>query len=121
MKRHTQNLRVEVQRYKLEKDEIMRGSSAVGKNQWTQEIDGQLGRVIGAQQIETKQDILAQAGDKFDMGSLFLQISLVLGAIGLIVNKNSLRFYFLTGLICLGLIGSAFCIFGYRIAAVASV
>ena len=107
----------DIKRYKREKDEILRGSQAVGEKQWTQEIDGKLGRVIGAQQLENQQDWLAQAGDKFDMSSLFLQISLVLGAVGLIVKRNSLRIYFLTGLVGLGLIGTFFCIFAYRIAA----
>lgn len=121
MKQLAHRVNTEIQRYKKEKDEILRGSNAVGEAMWSQEIDGQLGLVIGAQQIEAQQDVLARAGDKFDMGSLFLQISLVLGAIGLIVKRNSLRFYFLAGLVTLGLVGSAFCIFGYRLASIAAI
>lgn len=116
----SQKVSSEIQRYKMEKEEILKGSTVVGEANWTQEVNGSLGQVIGALQLEASQEKLSKAGDKFDMGSLFLQISLVLGAIGLIVKKNSLRCYFLAGLVGLGIVGTVFCILGYRLASATS-
>ncbi|MEY4066205.1 MAG: hypothetical protein RIR26_2413 [Pseudomonadota bacterium] len=116
MKTLTENLSAEVQRYKKEKDEILRGSKAVGTENWVQDVDGQLGKVIGAKELEAKQSQLSEAGDKFDLGTLFLQISLVLGAIGLIAKREKIRLYFFLGLVVLGSLGALFCYFGYRAA-----
>lgn len=110
------NLKTEIQRYKKEKDEILRGSKAVGEANWAQDIDGKLGIVVGAQEIEAQQDKLSEAGDRFDFGTLFLQISLVLGAIGLIVKHDALRLYFLAGLVGLGSVGAVYCYLGYKLA-----
>ncbi|MEY3902007.1 MAG: hypothetical protein RL189_1313, partial [Pseudomonadota bacterium] len=63
---------------------------------------------------------LSESGDKFDLATLFLQISLVLGAIGLIAKSLKVRLYFLGGLISLGLTGSVFCVLAYRMAFAAS-
>lgn len=116
MKELSATLTSEVQRYKKEKDEILRGSNAVGKENWIQDVDGKLGQVIGARDLETKQSLLSEAGDRFDLGTLFLQISLVLGAIGLIVKRQNIRLYFFLGLVGLGSLGSFFCYLGYRAA-----
>jgi hypothetical protein len=116
-----QNLKAEVHRYKKEKDEILRGSKAVGEANWAQDIDGKMGVVVGAQEIETQQNKLSEAGDHFDFGTLFLQISLVLGAIGLIVKRDALRLYFLAGLVGLGSVGAVYCYLGYRSALAAGI
>ena len=63
-------------------------SAAVGEANWTQEVDGQLGRVIGAKQRELTINKLSDAGDVFDFGTLCLQLSLVLGAIGLLLKHG---------------------------------
>ncbi|MEN9529311.1 MAG: hypothetical protein RI932_1184 [Pseudomonadota bacterium] len=115
------NLKAEVQRYKKEKDEILRGSKAVGEANWAQDVDGKMGVVIGAQEIESQQSKLSEAGDHFDFGTLFLQISLVLGAIGLIVKRDALRLYFLAGLVGLGTVGAIYCYLGYKSAFAAGI
>lgn len=111
-----EKLKADVTRYKKEKDEILRGSKAVGPENYAQDIDGKMGVVIGAQELEQQQEKLSASGDKFDLATLFLQISLVLGAIGLIAKSQNVRLYFLGGLIFLGLIGSFFCAWAYKLA-----
>jgi hypothetical protein len=113
-------LKEEVVRYKKEKDEILRGSKAVGPENYAQDVDGKMGVVVGAKEIEDLQTRLSESGDKFDLATLFLQISLVLGAIGLIAKSLKVRLYFLGGLISLGLTGSVFCVLAYRMAFAAS-
>ena len=78
-------------RYKKEKKEILIGSKNIPPESWSQEVDGKLGNVVGAQEIESKLEILGLAGDRFDIATLFLQLSLVLGAIGLIMKSVKIR------------------------------
>jgi hypothetical protein len=116
MSQLSEKLKRDVQRYKKEKDEILNGSKAVGEANWAQDVDGKMGSVIGAKELEEQQTRLSEAGDRFDLGTLFLQISLVLGAIGLIAKRNSIRLYFLAGLVILGSVGAVFCYLGYKFA-----
>lgn len=116
MRELNSKLNNEVQRYKKEKEEILKGSKTVGEANWVQDIDGKMGLVVGARELEEQQSKLSEAGDKFDLGTLFLQISLVLGAIGLIVKQDAIRRYFLFGLVALGSLGSIFCYLGYKFA-----
>ena len=109
-------LNQDVTRYKKEKDEILKGSKTVGESNWAQDIDGKMGAVVGAKELEEQQSKLSEAGDRFDLGTLFLQISLVLGAIGLIAKRDSIRRYFLFGLVGLGSIGAFYCYLGYKFA-----
>ncbi|NBO37450.1 DUF4337 family protein [bacterium] len=111
-----EKIKADVARYKKEKEEILNGSKAVGQENWAQDVDGKMGAVVGAKELENLQAKLSDAGDRFDLATLFLQISLVLGAIGLIVKRESIRLYFLVGLIALGSTGTFFSILGYRIA-----
>lgn len=69
---HAANLNEEIARYKKEKNEIMQGSAAVGKENWVQDIDGELGKVIGAKEWEHKLAVLGASGDVFDTAVLFL-------------------------------------------------
>lgn len=95
-----------VARYEKEKDEILRGSAAVGKDNWRQEVDGELGKVTGVKPIETKLDQLGKAGDKFDLATLFLQLGLVLGAIGILMSQERMKRVFLGGLFGMGIAGT---------------
>jgi hypothetical protein len=111
-----EKLKADVSRYKKEKDEILKGSKAVGPENYAQDVDGKMGVVVGAKELEERQEKLSESGDKFDIATLFLQISLVLGAIGLIAKNPGVRLYFLAGLVSLGIIGSIFCVWAYRLA-----
>ena len=103
-----------IKRYGQEKNEILQGSEKVGKEQWVQAVDGELGRVIGAKQWETKAEALGEAGDSFDYAALFLQLSLVLGAISLIVQNARPRQVFFFAMITLGAVGTVFAVIAFR-------
>jgi hypothetical protein len=95
-----------ITRYGKEKNEILLGSEAVGKENWAQEINGELGQVTGVKQTERKLERLGAAGDRFDLATLFLQLSLVLGAIGIILTQISLKKVFLAAMIFMGTAGA---------------
>ena len=95
-----------VARYEKEKDEILRGSDAVGKANWRQEVDGELGKVVGVKAVEAKLDRLGRAGDRFDLATLFLQLGLVLGAIGILMSQEKMKKLFLGGLAAMGIAGT---------------
>jgi hypothetical protein len=61
-------------------------------------------------------EVLGRAGDRFDLATLFLQLSLVLGAIGIILREPSGKKAFLTLMLCLGVVGIGFSAAAYRIA-----
>lgn len=103
---HLTNLNRKIVRYKKEKNEILRGSQTVGPENWIQDLNGELGKIIGAQEIESHMASLAQAGDRFDMAGLMFQVCLVLGALSLILKKQNLQTMFFAGMCVLGLIGT---------------
>jgi hypothetical protein len=95
----------EITRYAKEKRELLLGSAAVGKENWAQDMDGQLGKVIGAKELEAKLDVLGRAGDKFDLAVLFLQLCLVVGAVALDLQEDRLKLAFFGGMVFLGTVG----------------
>ncbi|MCR6638866.1 MAG: DUF4337 domain-containing protein [Sporocytophaga sp.] len=105
----------EVERYSKEKKEILLGSKVVGKENWIQELDGKFGQVIGVKEWEEHLQILARAGDYFDLATLFLQLALVMGAISLISSTGKSKKAFFMLLIGLGLIGSTFTLYAFSI------
>ncbi len=107
-----------ITRYGREKNEILKGSASVGRENWSQEVDGQLGRVTGAAEWETKAAALGQAGDLFDYSALFLQLSLVLGAISLVTQSQKPRVAFFCLMAILATIGTGFAFFAFRAAMV---
>jgi hypothetical protein len=107
-----------VERYGREKNEILKGSAAFGRAKWSQEVDGQLGLVVGAAEWEAKAAALGQAGDLFDYAALFLQLSLVLGAISLVTQSNKPRIGFYACTVLLAVIGAGFSIAAFRLALV---
>jgi hypothetical protein len=103
---HLADLEKKTLRYKREKDEILKGSKTVGSANWAQEVNGELGKVIGATEIEARMEVLSKAGDRFDIASLFFQICLVLGAMSLMLKKLSLRNAFFMVMSLLGSLGA---------------
>lgn len=101
-------LNKEIDRYKREKAEILRGSASVGESAWAVEQDGKLGKVKGALEWEQEAEKLGAAGDTFDLAVLFLQICLVMGAISLILKGERLRNFFYVSMLGLGGLGSYF-------------
>jgi len=106
-------LEANVARYGKEKREILLGSGKVGPENWAQDVAGEMGKVIGAEEWKAKADALNDVGDVFDYSTLFLQICLVMGAISLILQDDRLRNVFFTSMIVLGLVGLGFSILAF--------
>lgn len=100
-------------RYAKEKKEILLGSATVGKENWAQEVDGQMGKVVGAKEIETRMAVLHKSHDHFDLAALFLQLCLVLGAIGILMKRQSWKKGFLISMTVLGILGTGFSVSAY--------
>lgn len=99
-----------VEKYSNEKNEILKGSNAVGEENWVQDVDGMFGVVIGAQEWEEEANKLDAVGNVFDLATLFLELSLVIGAISLILDQKKLKkvfFYMMTGIGAVGVVISA--------------
>jgi hypothetical protein len=114
------SLQSEIERYKKEKNEILLGSDCVGQENWVQDINGEMGKVIGAQEWEELGIGLGESGDMFDYSTLFLQICLVLGAISLIFSRPGPRWTFFWGMNILGIIGTVIAIYAFKLAFAAS-
>ncbi len=99
-----------VSKYEREKKEILLGSKGVGRDNWAQEVDGKLGAVHGAKEFEAEISNLSSAGDFFDYASLFYQISLVMGAISLVMKNEKIQNSFFASMIFLGCIAVIFSI-----------
>lgn len=95
----------DITRYKKEKKEILLGSEKVGKEGWAQDIDGELGKVIGAKEWESKANQLNDVGDRFDFAVLLLQVCLVVGALSLILKTRKVKVGFYWFLIFTGMSG----------------
>jgi hypothetical protein len=97
-----------IARYKQEKKEILIGSKALPKEGWVQDVDGELGKVVGAKEYDAFLVDLGKAGDYFDIASMLLQICLVIGAIGIIIHRETMKVAFLRITLSAGLIGCVF-------------
>ncbi len=103
---HITKIEKKLTRYKKDKNEILLGSQQVGKENWSQDIDGQLGHITGAKEIEKQLSVLSSAGDKFDMSSLFFQVCLVFGALSLVLKNEKTQKFFFQSMIGLGALGT---------------
>ena len=117
MEQRLADIDVEIKRYKLEKNEILLGSEKVGKENWAQEVDGEQGKVIGAKQYEELANQLGSLGDIFDFATLFLQMCLVMGAIGIVLENPSVKLSFFVGMLALGAVGGFYTWKAYSVAA----
>ncbi len=109
---HLIELEKDIRRYGKEKKEILLGSQKVGSENWIQDVDGKLGQVKGAQEFDAEVMQLAKAGDRLDLATLFLQISLVMGAISLVLANPRTQNLFYSLMAGLGLVGSVFMALG---------
>ncbi len=101
-------------KYEEEKTEILLGSANIPRSSWSQDLDGEMGKIIGLrkwQEISTNYSYLVS---KIDIGTLFLQISIVFGVLGLVINDNLKLQQVFTGLmIATGIIGMVVCFYFY--------
>ncbi len=115
IKGHKANLEADIARYKSEKKEILEGSTAVGAEGQVLEKDGQKGQIKGTEEWEAELAVLGAAGDKFDLATLFLQMSLVLGAVSIVLKAPSTRTAFYGGMVLCGVIGTGFMAWAFSI------
>ncbi|MBD0849079.1 DUF4337 domain-containing protein [Maribacter arenosus] len=109
--------KADIKKYGDEKTEILLGSSNIPKEEWAQDLDGQMGTIIGVKEWEILANEYDIATHKFDIGMLFFQISIVLGAICIIIYDNpKLQKGFIVLMVVCGIIGLAMSIYGYSLA-----
>lgn len=109
--------KAKIEKYKAEKHEILVGSKNIDKKDWVQDLDGQMGVITGINEWK----VLAQKYDiatrKFDFGVLFFQISIVLGAVCIIIYDNpKLQKSLVALMIIFGVIGVIMSAYGYSLA-----
>lgn len=93
-------------KYNAEKTEILIGSANIPKEYWAQDLDGEMGKIVGLrewEQLTTDYEIVIK---KFNLGMVFFQISIVLGAVCLIIyDRPMLQKGFIFLMIFFGIIG----------------
>ncbi|EAR01583.1 DUF4337 domain-containing protein [Maribacter sp. HTCC2170] len=106
-----------IAKYGAEKTELMLGSANIPKENWTQDLDGKMGVIVGVREWEVLADEYDVATKKFDIGMLFFQISIVLGAVCIIIYDNpKLQRMFIKLMVVFGTIGLIMSIYGYILA-----
>lgn len=106
-----------IEKYGAEKTEILIGSANIPKTEWVQDLDGEMGKIVGVKEWETLADDYDNATKKFDLGMLFFQISIVLGAVCIIIYDNpKLQKAFITLMIIFGVVGICMSTYGYVLA-----
>jgi len=106
-----------IKKYDAEKTEILIGSANISKENWIQDLDGEMGKIVGVKEWELLADEYDNATKKFDIGMLFFQISIVLGAVCIIIYDNpKLQKGFITLMIIFGIIGIIMSSYGYILA-----
>lgn len=106
-----------IAKYSAEKTELMLGSANIPKEKWTQDLDGKMGVIVGVREWEVLADNYDVATKKFDIGMLFFQISIVLGAVCIIIYDNpKLQRMFIKLMVVSGIIGLIMSVYGYVLA-----
>jgi hypothetical protein len=99
---------------KSQQTELMNGSVADAPTQWSMpNINNELGKIKGLQNWEYEVEQLDLAGDKFDLASLMLELCLVMGAMGLLVQFPQAKNFFRWLMIAFGTLGIGFGVMGY--------
>ncbi len=97
--------------------EITIGSKKIGKANWSQpDIEGKLGKIKGVNEWEKQVELLGVAGDAFDLGSLFVELSLVIGAMGIISRTRRVKSLFMYLMLFFGGLGTIFGTYAYYLA-----
>tara|TARA_R110002074_G_scaffold161480_4_gene319347 strand:- start:19158 stop:19802 length:645 start_codon:yes stop_codon:yes gene_type:complete len=104
-------------KYEAEKTEILLGSTKVGKENWVQDIEGEMGVITGVKEWEQLTQTYDMATKKFDYALLFFQICIVLGAVCIIIYDNPiLQKSLIVMMIIFGITGTILSIYGYLLA-----
>ncbi|MCG2461010.1 DUF4337 domain-containing protein [Flavobacteriaceae bacterium F89] len=105
-----------VLKYEAEKTEILVGSANIPMEYWAQDLDGEMGKIIGVKEWWAQADAYEMAAQKFDLGVLFFQISIVLGAVCIIIyDHRRMQQVFIGLMIIFGMLGTAIAGYGYSL------
>lgn len=112
IKELTADLLKEAERYEKDRKEILLGSHGVGEANWSQDVDGKLGQIIGASEYQAMIESFKSIGSDYTYASMLLRICLALGAVGVMIThyRNKLIFFGLT--LTSGVLGSWFFVMG---------
>ena len=106
-----------VLKYEAEKTEILVGSSNVPREHWAQDLDGEMGKIIGINEWEKLTQEYESATKKFDLAKLLFQICIVLGAVCIIIRDNKkLQKNFILLMLSFGAIGILISVYGFILA-----
>ena len=105
-----------VLKYEAEKTEILVGSANIPMEYWAQDLDGEMGKIIGVQEWWAQADAYEIAAQKFDLGVLFFQISIVLGAVCIIIyDHHKMQQLFIGLMVLFGMFGTVIAAYGYSL------
>ena len=111
------SVQINIDKYSAEKTEILNGSAFVGKENWKQDIEGEMGIITGVKEWQQLAATYDYATKKFDYGMLFFQICIVLGAVCIIIYDNPiLQKILIILMIIFGITGTILSIYGYLLA-----
>ena len=104
------------QKYNEEKIEILEGSANIEKSAWAQDMNGELGKIVGLKEWEKISTNYFKVVGRMNIGILFLQIGVVFGILGLLVDVNLNLQKVFTGIMAVtGLIGIIIGFYGYSL------
>ncbi len=104
-------------KYEAEKTEILVGSANVPREHWAQDLDGEMGKIIGINEWEQLTQDYDSATQKLDLGKLLFQICIVLGAVCIVIRENKkLQKNFISLMLMFGAIGILISVYGFTIA-----
>jgi len=66
---------------------------SINYNCW-QDINGELGKIVGADVWKDRAESANNVNDTYDMASFFIQLALILGAISLVIERQKLKLTF---------------------------
>lgn len=103
-----------VLKYEAEKTEILVGSSNIPREYWAQDLDGEMGKIIGVNEWEKLTRQYDNATQKFDLGKLFFQICIVLSMVCIIIRNNrNIQRNFIGLTLIFGTMGIIISIYGF--------
>lgn len=117
IKQKINSVEQQIEKYGAEKIEILIGSAQVGEENWVQDLEGEMGEIIGVKEWQQLAATYDYATKKFDYGMLFFQICIVLGAVCIIIYDNPiLQKSLIVLMIIFGITGTFLSIYGYFLA-----
>jgi hypothetical protein len=88
------------------------GQTGYRSPRWVQDLNGEYGIIIGANEWYEKSKAIGDADEIFDMANLFLQLCLVLGAISIVLKTERIKYIIFTSMIVVGIIGTVYTVIG---------